>query len=482
MSKSMPMRLAAMVAAICTLQACAIPAISTRQADTALPAQFEGAAATGQSAAAINWQTFFVDPNLATLIDIALADNKEVNILLQRMQRAANEIQARKGEYLPFVGVGAAADADKVGEFTRSGAVEEQLTIREDEEFPEPLANFEAGLRASWELDVWKKLRNATQVATLEYLATAEGRNFVVTNLVAEVANAYYELMALDNQLQNLDRNIEIQQNALQVTRELQAFGRTTSLAVNRFEAEVDKNLSERFAINQRIVATENHLNLLLGRTPQPISRSSDALMTLEPAMVEAGIPSQLLANRPDIRRAELELRAARLNIDVARANFYPSFAIRAGVGFEAFKPQYLLDTPASLAYSLGGDVMAPLVNRNAIEALYKDASAAQIEAAYDYEQTIINAFSEVSTKVAEIDNLAQGYALKVDQVAALNASVDVAGQLFTAARADYLEVLLAQREALEARSELIETRQQQMSAVVDLYRALGGGWQQGDN
>jgi outer membrane protein, multidrug efflux system len=258
----------------------------------------------------------------------------------------------------------------------------------------------------------------------------------------------------------------------------LMSFGRANSLAVNRFEAEVSKNESRRYAIAQQIVATENHLNLLLGHTPQPIVRSSDRLMEIEPKVVHAGIPSQLLANRPDIRQAELELAAADLDIAVARASFYPSFAIRAGVGFEAFDAKYLLDTPASLTYSAAGDVLMPLVNRNAIVAQYRNASAAQIAAALDYEQTLINAFSEVSTQVSEIDNLAQNYQLKVNQVAALDSSVDVAGQLFTSARADYLEVLLAQREALEARSELIETRQKQMSAVVNLYRALGGGWE----
>jgi len=482
MNKPRRRPLVLLVCGLLLLQGCAIPGITTREPAVTLPSAY-GAATTGeQSAAAIRWNDFFVDPNLATLIDTALTGNQEVNILLQRLQRAANEVEARRGEYLPFVGAGAAADLDKVGEFTRSGAVERQLEIREEEAFPEPLGNLGVGLTASWELDVWHKLRNATQVASLEYLATAEGRHLVITALVAEVAHDYYELMALDNQLQNLDRNIEIQTNALQITRDLLTFGRTTSLAVARFEAEVNKNQSERFAIAQQIVAAENHLNLLLGRTPQPVQRSSDTLMTLQPPVVQAGVPSQLLANRPDIRRAELELAAAKLDIAVAKANFYPSFAIRAGVGFEAFKPEYLLETPASLAYTAGVDMVAPLVNRRAIAAQYKNASAAQVEAAYEYEQTLVRAFSEVSTKVAEIDNLARNYALKTDQVAALNTSVDVAGQLFTAARADYLEVLLAQREALEARSELIETRQRQMSAMVDLYRALGGGWQPASN
>jgi len=479
MNKPAKMHLAVVLGATCMLQACAIPAVSTRQADPSLPAQYGSGGQATENSAAMDWGSFFADPNLSQLIDTAISNNKEVNILVQRIAMAANEIQARKGEYLPFAGIGVATELEKVGRYTRSGAVEENLEIAEHEEFPEPLGNIAAGLYASWELDVWQKLRNSTKAATMEYMASVEGRNFLVTNLVAEVADSYYELMALDNQLENLEQNIRIQEDALAVTRELLNFGRTTALAVNRFEAEVSKNQSERFAIRQEIVATENRLNVLLGRTPQPIVRASAGLLQREPGLVQTGIPSQLLENRPDIRQAELELAAADLNIAVAKANFYPSFAIRAGAGFEAFDSDLLLETPASLMYSVSGDMVAPLVNRNAISALYKNASAAQIQAAYDYELTVIEAYSEVSTKVAEIDNLQQNYRLKTSQVEALAASVDVANQLFVAARADYLEVLLAQREALEARNELIETRQRQMSAMVNLYRALGGGWQQ---
>lgn len=479
MNKAAWIRLTVAIGTACLLQACAIPAAITRTPDATLPAQFAQGAPSTETSALIDWTSFFEDRHLASLIGTAVANNKEVNILVQRINRAANEIQARRGEYLPFVGLGANAELGKVGRYTRNGAVEESLAIREHEEFPEPLGNLQAGLGASWELDVWHKLRNATQVATLEYLASIEGKHFLLTNLVAEVANSYYELMALDNRLENLDQNIAIQQNALQMTEELLNFGRTTALAVKRFEAEISKNASARYAIQQRIQETENRLNLLLGRTPQPIVRASDKLMQLQPKVVQAGIPAQLLDNRPDIRKAELELAAADLNIAVARANFYPSIAIKAGVGFEAFDPKFLLATPASLMYAVSADILAPLVNRKAIEALYKNATARQVQAAYEYEQTIINAYGEVSTTVAAIDNLQKNYQLKTSQVAALTSSVEVANQLFAAARADYLEVLLAQREALEAKSELIETRQKQMSAMVNLYRALGGGWQQ---
>ena len=304
------------------------------------------------------------------------------------------------------------------------------------------------------------------------------GKNFLITNLVAEVAHAYYELIALDNQLENLEQNIAIQQNGLDIVKQLQVYARANALAVKRYQAEVAKNQSKQYEIKQQITIVENRINFLLGRTPQPIARASAGFMSIKPKMLQTGIPAQLLQNRPDIRKAELELSAAKLNIDVARANFYPSFGIKAGIGFEAFALKYLLNTPESLAASIAGELVAPLVNKNAIIAEYKNANAKQIQAAYEYEQTIIKAYTEVSNQIANIDNLAKNYQLKKQQVDSLVQSINVANQLFKSARADYLEVLLTQRDALDAKKELIETKQKQISAMVDLYKSLGGGWQ----
>jgi NodT family efflux transporter outer membrane factor (OMF) lipoprotein len=477
MTKQTHIRMLVVGALALMSQACAIPVLTTKKAETQLPAHFSAQAQEVENAANVDWKTFFEDPHLSSLIDTAVVNNKEVNILMQRISIASNEIQARQGEYMPFVNFGAGAETEKVGRYTRNGAVEESLEIKEGKAFPEPLGNYQFGLHASWELDVWKKLRNATKVATMEYMASIEGKNFLVTNLVAELANAYYELVALDNQLDNLEQNIKIQQNALEVTKELQKYARATSLAVKRFEAEVKKNQSRQYVIKQQQVELENRINFLLGRVPQPIQRASTGFMDIQPKLIQTGLPAELLAHRPDIRKAELELASADLNIQVAKANFYPSFTIRAGLGFQAFNPKYLLNTPESLAYSLAGDMMAPLINRNAITAVYKNANATQIQAAFDYEKTIINAYGEVSNQLSNIDNLEKNYQLKTSQVEALTQSVDVANQLFKSARAEYLEILLTQREALEAKSELIETKQKQMSAMVNLYRSLGGGW-----
>jgi outer membrane protein, multidrug efflux system len=466
------------------LQSCAIPFLNIKSADAPLPKQFEqntdqqgNEAQSKESAALINWKDFFEDEQLTALIDTAVANNKEVKQVLARINMARNEIQARKGEYLPSVNFVAGAGGEKSAELTRNGAVEEGLEIKEGKAFPKFLGDYQFGLQASWELDVWNKLHNATQVSVLEYMASIEGKNFLMTNLVAEVSNVYYELITLDNQLENLDNNIQIQQNGYEIVQQLQQYGRVTALAVKRFEAEVSKNKSNRYAIKQQIVETENRINLLLGRTPQPIQRASATFMSITPKALSAGIPSQLLENRPDIKKAELEMAAAKLNIEVAKANFYPSFSIKAGLGFQAFNPKYLLNLPESLAFSLGGDMIAPLVNKRAITAHYKNANEMQTQAAYEYEQTVINAYTEVANQLANIDNLNKNYQLKTQQVNALTDSIEVSNQLFKAARADYSEVLLTQRDALEAKMQLIETKEKQMTAMIGLYKSLGGGW-----
>lgn len=204
------------------LHSCSVPLAVTKQADTTLPVSFSDTAAAQQtvsSTAQVNWKNFFEDPFLTQLIDSALVNNREMNILLQRISLVQNEIQARRGEYLPFVSVGAGADVEKVGKYTRNGAIEENQNITEDHEFPKLLSNIQFGLFASWELDIWKKLRTSQQQAVLEYMASQEGRNFMISNLVAEIADSYYELIALDNQLKNLQNNISIQQNALETAR-----------------------------------------------------------------------------------------------------------------------------------------------------------------------------------------------------------------------------------------------------------------------
>lgn len=456
--------------------ACKLPTVAQRTESKTIPASFNNAQ-DSTNAAMQKWRDYFNDPYLADLIDTALKNNQELNITLQEIQIARNEIRVRKGEYLPFVNIGAGAGVDKVGRYTNIGAFEANTEIEPGREMPEPLADYMLGLHASWETDIWGKLHNAKRAAVNRYLSTIDGKNFVITSLIAEVANSYFELLALDKQLAIVQQNIQIQSDALEIVKFQKDAARTTELAVRRFEAQVLKTKSLQYDIRQKITEMENKINFLLARYPQPIARDSRAFDIAVPEMINAGIPAQLLANRPDIKKAEQLLTAAKLDVKVAKAQFYPSLGISASLGYQAFNPAYLIKMPESLIYSLAGDLMAPLINRNAIKATYYNANAKQIQAVYNYERTILNAYVEVANQIAKISNLQKSYDLQSKQVKALTESIDISNELFKSARADYMEVLLTQRDALESKFELIETKKQQKNAMVNIYQALGGGW-----
>ncbi len=476
MLKDTRYRYAAIVGIALAYASCKTPALVTKTENRNTPASY-GTNQDTTNIAKTNWREYFTDPYLVALIDTALKNNQELNITLQELEIARNEVRIRKGEYLPFVGLKGGAGVEKTPRYTVAGATEDAIEIAPGRKVPDPVPDYMIAGYATWEIDIWGKLHNAKRAAVNRYLASVEGRNFVITNLVAEVANSYYELLALDNQLAILRSNIKIQNNALEVVRLQKEAAKTTELAVKKFEAEVLKTQSLQYDIQQQITETENRINFLLGRYPQPVARSANGLSTATLKNVQTGLPAQLLANRPDIRKAELELAAAKMDVKVARATFYPSLGISASVGYQAFNPSYLLRTPESILYSLAGDLVAPLVNRNAIKATYYTANAKQVQAAYNYERTLVNAYMEVANQLAKISNLQKSYELKQKQVDALTRSIDISNDLFRSARADYMEVLMTQRDALESKFELIETQKQQLNATVNIYQALGGGW-----
>lgn len=423
------------------------------------------------------WRQFFTDPNLVTLIETALKNNQELLITLQEIEIAKSGVLAKKGRLSPTVSAGIGAGLKKSGRYTSEGAGDATTEIEPGKEMPDPLGNFEAGLNASWEIDIWKKLRTEKESAVAHYLSTVEGKNFVLSNLIEEVADNYYELLALDNQLDIIQQYIKLQQRALEISKIQKEAAAATELAVKKFEAELAKSKAAEYTIRQQITEKENEINALLGRYPQPIVRTKENFMSTIPQTVYTGIPSQLLANRPDIKQAELELKASKLDVEAARKEFYPSLEISATLGLEAFKPSYLVKLPESIAYNLAGELAGPLINKSAIKANFQTADAKQVQALYEYDKTILNAYLDVANLMSKVKNIDQYYQLKSQETKALDQSIDIANQLFRNSRADYLEVLLNQRDALDAKMELIEAKQKQLSTVVDIYKSLGGGW-----
>jgi NodT family efflux transporter outer membrane factor (OMF) lipoprotein len=462
---------------ICLVYAsCKIPKELQVKNNKVTPSSFLDSKDTVNSAQ-INWREFFVDKNLVSLIDTAIKNNPDVLMTLQEIEIARNRVMSRDALLSPSISAGGGLGLEKVGRYTSQGAGDASAEIIPGKLVPEHLTDFLIGFHASWEADIWGKIRSSKKAAFTRYLGSIEGKNFVITNLVAEVANSYYELLSIDNQLEIIRESIQLQKSQLEIVRVQKEASVVTELAVKQFEARVFNSQGLEFELLQKITEYENKINFLLGRFPQKIIRDKETFSTQMPAKIKVGIPSQLLVNRPDIKQAELELLATKCDAKAARLEFYPSLDITSSMGFQAFKPSYLLRTPQSLLYSLISDVAGPIVNRKAITAEFNTANALQVGAMYNYQKTILNGFAEVSNELSNINNLEKVYNLKSKEVEVLIKSIDISNDLFKSARANYLEVLMAQRDALESKLELVEARKRQFNSITNIYKALGGGW-----
>lgn len=471
------------------LSGCGIPNLRIPDSGPTLPSNFKEANnseaivsdqansdTTGtENSSLLGIDDFFNDSNLKQLIEQALAGNQELKILGENIQIANNEVQAKRGSYLPFFNIGGGASLDVPSNFTQNGAISNQLQIIPGQPFPNPLPDFLVAANFAWQVDIWRQLRNARDAAIYRYFGTAEGRNYIVTRMTAEVADNYFQLMALDKKLENLDMTIALQEKSLETSKAKKEAARGTELPVQRFQAEVHRNHSEKLIIKQEIVQIENRINFLLGRYPTPIERKSNNFFDFNLHSLALGVPSDLLQNRPDIRQAEREMEAAGLDVKVARARFFPTLIINGNVGYDVFNPKYFF-LPEAIAANVAGNLVAPLINKKAIRADYQSANARQLQALYNYQRVTLNAYIEVINRVSMVEFFRNSIELKKRQLEALESSVDIATKLFQNARAEYLDVLYAQRDMMDARMVLIETKRQQLSAVVNAYQALGGG------
>jgi NodT family efflux transporter outer membrane factor (OMF) lipoprotein len=456
-----------------------LPDLRRPEPGPGLPASFKGATSS-ENSSLLGIEEFYNDPMLTSLIDQALVGNRELRILNEDVQIAQNEILARSGAYLPFVGLGANAGLDRYSRFTLEGAGLLDDPYLPGKFFPNPIGNFRGGINLSWRLDIYRQLRNARDAAAQRYLGAIDRRNYFVTHLVAEIAENYYGLMALDRRLENLDLTIELQQRSLEVAKALLQGARGTELGVQRFQAEVRKNQSEKLIVKQEIIQVENRINFIVNRFPQPVERMPagfSEFFDLNIHTLSVGVPSQLLQNRPDIRQAERDLAAAGLDVKVARVNFFPQLTITGDVGLEAFNLRYLFE-PQAVAGGIAGGLVGPLINFRAIKADYLTANARQLQSVYNYQRVILNAFTEVINRLSMVENYRKSIEIKKQQLEALVASVEIASKLFQNARAEYIDVLFAQRDMMDARRVLIDTKREQLSAIANAYQALGGGWE----
>lgn len=433
------------------------------------------------SIANISWRQFFEDPYLVALIDTALRNNPDLFIANQRVEMAKAELMMRKAAFLPSLEGSIFANFDRFGDYTMTGVgnFDTNLSpnIKEEQKVERSLTpEYFVGLRSSWEVDIWGKLKNQKKAAAARLLATEQGRHLLVTNIVASVASMYYEMLALDKELSIVAKNVNLQQEALEVVKIQKEGGRATQLAVQQFTAQLLNTKAIHYTILQEIIAIENHLNSILGRYSQEILKDTSIMHQQLPAVLSTGNSSQLLIRRPDIREAELALMAAKADIDAIRAAFLPSLQLSPYVAFNSFKGGLLFD-PGSFVYGIASGITAPIFAKRQLKGEYNIAAARGNEAFYNYQKTLLNSYNEVVTNIRNIENSTSLFNLKQEEVNELTAAVSTARELYLAGYANYLEVITAQKGVLEAELELMENKKRLFHAAIDLYRSLGGGW-----
>ncbi len=445
------------------------------------PLAFPVTAKDSNGIANIPWRAFFSDTLLTSLIDTALMNNQNLLIAWQRIEAAKARLLKSKGALYPTVNGAVSGGVDKYGNYTMTGVgnFDTNLSPNVDEKqrVTQPLVqDYFVGLRSSWEVDIWGKLKSARKAAASRLLASEKGRQFMVTSLVSDIASSYYSLLALDNQLRIIQRNIKYQQDALEIVKVMQQAGRGTSLAVQQFQAQLYNTQSYEFTTRQRVVDIESHINILLGRYPQPIARDSHTLVKPLPVIINAGIPSEMVSRRPDVQENEWELHAAKMDVASAKAAAMPSLTLTPYFGLSAFKGS-LLFSAASITYGIIGGLTAPVFNKKEVQGNYQLAGTVQKEAFHRYQQSLLNSFSEVYVGLNDIDNKRKVEKLKEMEVNELQQGVTTANELYVAGYASYLEVITAQKSVLQAEFELNDTKKDVWVALVQLYRSLGGGW-----
>lgn len=428
----------------------------------------------------VSKQTVFTDIFLVNLIDKAVQNNPDVAIALQKIQVMQSQFRIRKGAMLPVAAADGTISVQKYGDYTMEGVgnFDTNLSgnIKEDQKAPVPLTpNYFLGFRSSWEIDLWGKLKQRKESAYLQLLASEQGKNLVITNLVAEVAGRYYELLSLDAKLAILRSNIILQDSAVSIAEIQKEAGRTTELGVQQFRAQSFRTRSLLSETELETMRVENEISYLLGAYPQKIPRNTGFPDAVTAASLP-GTPADLLHRRPDVLEAELLLRAAGADVQAAKAEFLPSLTLAPFVGLNTFNGS-LLFRPGSIAYGIGGNLTAPLLNRSLLKGNLSRSEAEQQQAHHSYRKTVLNAFSEVQTAVQSIEQMQQVYAMNRKETEILSSAISISNELYKVGYASYLEVITAQKTALEAELNLVETKKRLYHSLVDVYRSMGGGW-----
>jgi multidrug efflux system outer membrane protein len=442
-----------------------------RRPPVTVPEQVRGEPCPPQEASLADqaWWQLFKDEALQGLIDEALRNAYDLRLAVWRVEEARANAGIARADFWPQVQV--------QGQWTRSRQSSTAAGAVAD--LGRPLNLYDVNASMSWEIDLWGRIRRTNEAALAQALASEEARRGVLLSLVSDVATDYFQLRELDEQLAVARRTAEAFQGSYDLFNRRLAAGAASALDTASAEVSVASARAAIPDLERQIEAQENRLSLLLGRVPGTIPRGAALADQALPPAVPAGLPSDLLRRRPDLRQAEQQLVAANANVGVAAANFFPAISLTSAFGGVA--PQLSGLFAAGRTWSLGGGLLTPVLQGRRLEAQHRVAVAQWEEARVQYERSVNNAFSEVATALVAYQQLAGVESEQARAVAVNRDAVRLSNQRYLGGRSDYLEVLQAQQAQFAAENALAQTRFNRLVSLVQLYKALGGGWQLSD-
>ena len=454
------------VALAASLGACAIgPNYNRPTVDAPAVTRGQETPADAASLADLPWWAVFQDPALRALVEEAIRGNHDLRAAAARVEQARNQIAVVRSDMLPQVEYQGGATRQKAG----VPGLGQNPTFN----------TFAGTFNLAWEIDVWGRIRRATEAARAEYLVAEAAQRGVLLTLVSDVAQAYFELLELDRELTITRETTTTFQNTADLFRRRYKGGIGTLLEVSRADAALTQARANIAELERQIVAKENQLSTLVGKPPGEIARGLHLGAQSATPEIPVGLPSQLLERRPDIQQAEQALVAANAQVGVALAEFFPRFGLTTFYGGQSSELENVVKSAGNV-WAVGGTITGPVFQGGRLLANYRVSTAAWDEAVERYQQSTLQAFAEVSDALVTHRKLK---AVRIDRdatVKSLQTSVTLSLQRYNDGIANYFEVLDAEQQLFPAQLDLARTQRDELVAVVTLYRALGGGWKLG--
>jgi len=437
-----------------------------------LPEKFNAVPfADTNSIADIEWKKFFTNTELQALIDTGLKYNHDLLIALKRIEIAQQRANQAKLLQLPEVNFQLAGSINRPSNNSLNGISIKNFLGSSHVE------NYQAIFNVSWEADIWGRLRNQKVATLASYLQTFEASKAVQTQLVAGIAQGFYNLLMLDKQLEVTKRNLALSDSFVIATRLLKDAGITNALAIQQAESQKQATALLIPQLEQNIAIQENALQVLTGKLPGSIARRSLLNEFSDQDNLSAGVPAAMVGRRPDVRSNEMALMIANSQVGIAQANMYPALTLTAGTGLESFKANNWFSIPNSLFGLAAGSIAQPIFRRKELRTQFEIAKLQREESVILFRQSVLRAVGEVSDALVQLDKLKQQRLIATGQVDTLKQAIANSRLLFKSDLANYLEVITAQANALQAELNLASIQRQQLDAMVELYRSLGGGW-----